>query len=334
MDDWRNRRVTVLGLGRHGGGVGAVRWLAARGARVTVTDLADEVGLARSIAALEGVPIDRWRLGGHDEADFAGAEAVVVNPAIRPNHPLVEFARRSGAAITSEIELFLAVCPASVVAVTGTVGKSSTATMIARIFEAAGERTWLGGNLGGSLLDVVDRMTRDDRVVLELSSFQLFWLSRQARMPAAAVLTAFSPHHLDWHGSIEHYRAAKERLFREQTSDGIAVIGRGIEPWASIASGRVVSPLNDDLLPELTVFGAHQRSNAAIAAAVTTALGVSTDAVVHGLRRFRDLPHRLELIAEIGGRRFIDDSKSTSPAATLAALEACGPQTWLLAGGA
>src|ERR1700716_1363126 len=122
--DVRGRQITVMGLGRHGGGVAAARYLARRGARVTVTDVADAESLADSLTSLRGESIERFALGAHREADFRACDALVVNPAVRPDNPFRELARRSGAAITSEIELFLDACPATVIGVTGTNGKS------------------------------------------------------------------------------------------------------------------------------------------------------------------------------------------------------------------
>ena len=206
------QRATVMGLGRHGGGVGAARYLAEQGARVTVTDLADADALADSLDELAGAGIERFHLGGHREADFTEADLVVVNPAVRPDNPFVELARTAGARITSEIELFLDACPAPVIGVTGTTGKSTTAAMIAAALDAAGRRSWLGGNIGRSLLADLPRIRSDDWVVLELSSFQLHWLGENVRWPRLAVLTNFAPNHLDWHGSVEHYRQSKQRL--------------------------------------------------------------------------------------------------------------------------
>ncbi len=193
----RGRKVTVMGLGRHGGGVAAARYCAQAGAIVTVTDVADARLLGDSIAVLPSIPIENFHLGGHCEEDFHLAELVVVNPAVRPGNRFVETARRAGARITSETELFLDACAAKVIGVTGTVGKSTTAAMLAAILKAAGRRTWLGGNIGHSLLGDLPSMRSDHIVVLELSSFQLHWLSENARWPQGAIITNYSPNHLD-----------------------------------------------------------------------------------------------------------------------------------------
>ena len=148
-----------MGLGYFGGGVAAARWLARRGAVVTVTDLGDEGALADSVAELSGEPIHRFRLSGHHEDDFRRADIVVVNPAVRPGNRYLELAREHGARITSETQLFLEACPGRVIGVTGSNGKSTTAAMIAAILGADGRTPWLGGNIGVSLLDRLDEIS-------------------------------------------------------------------------------------------------------------------------------------------------------------------------------
>ena len=144
------QRVTIMGLGRHGGGVAAARYMAERGAAVTVTDKAERQTLGESLERLTDLPIARFELGGHREVDFRRAEVVVVNPAVRPDDWFLKLARQSGATITTEIELFLNACPATVVGVTGSNGKSTTVAMTAEILQADGRRAWLGGNIGRS----------------------------------------------------------------------------------------------------------------------------------------------------------------------------------------
>ena len=170
---YRGQRATVMGLGHFGGGAAAARWLAGQGAIVTVTDLADEKTLAAGAGKSRRVPIAAFHLGGHREEDFRQADLVVVNPAVRPGNPWLAIARENGVRLTTEIDLFLEACPAASIGVTGSNGKSTTAAMIAAILQAGGRRTWLGGNIGGSLLDHLDEIGPDDGVVLELSSFQL-----------------------------------------------------------------------------------------------------------------------------------------------------------------
>lgn len=331
------KRVLIMGLGSFGGGVGAARYAATCGAQVTVTDLADEQALAMSVAALADVPIAGWRLGGHVEEDFTGTDVVVVNPAVRPGNPLVAAAKRAGAAITSEIELLLDACPAAIAAVTGSNGKSTTAAMLAACLRAGGRRTWLGGNLGGSLLADLPSMSPADVVVLELSSFQLHWLRTSGPpIAAAAAITNCTPNHLDWHGDWHSYVAAKRRLvagpraaLRVALNDADPEVGG----WLAMADDRRLPPLDVADIPKLLVPGGHNRQNAALAARVAVTLGAGQSEVFAALSRFTGLAHRLELVGQAHGRRFYNDSKATTPEAALAALESVPSPVWLLLGG-
>lgn len=329
-------RVTVMGLGRHGGGVAAARWLAEAGASVTITDLADRASLADSLAQLVDVPIAAVHLGGHRESDFVDADQIVVNPAVRPDDPHVAAARRSGVKISSEIELFLSACRAQVIGVTGSNGKSTTAAMIAAILSADRRRAWLGGNIGRSLLPGLPYITADAWVVLELSSFQLWWLSDAARWPCVAVITNLTPNHQDWHGSFAHYIAAKQRLVERLPSDGVAVLGElgtSLAAWRTLAGERYRAGWSEARVPELIVPGQHNRCNAALAAAACEAIGCHRLAIRRGLAAFRGLAHRLQLVATVDGRAFYNDSMATTPESVLAALDTLGPQTWFLIGG-
>jgi UDP-N-acetylmuramoylalanine--D-glutamate ligase len=336
----RGQRAIVLGLGRHGGGVAAARWLAGEGAIVTVLDRAEAAELADSIAALADVDIADWRLGRDAERDsdlttIDHADLVVVNPAVRPGHPLVSRAVARGVRITSELELFLERCPGHVIGVTGSNGKSTTAAMIAAMLRADSRSTFVGGNIGHSLLGDLDTMTSDSWVVLEISSFQLAWLSRECRLPGIAVLTNFTANHLDWHGTVAHYAAAKQRLFAELGTNGVAVADLNTlgPEWNSILPEKVVAPVADGQLPALRVPGVHNRSNAALAAATALAAGCSPAGVEAALREYEGLPHRLELVAMVAGREFYNDSMATTPESTIAAMRTFSGRCWLLIGG-
>ena len=254
------RRATVLGLGRHGGGVAAVRFLASLGAKVTVTDLAGDAELrpfsnARSDIALAALHL-RWTCPRR----FSRRDVVVVNPAVRPDNGFAEFARAAGATITSEIELLLERVPSPVIGVTGSNGKSTTAAMIAAIVSAAGRRVWLGGNIERSLLPNLAEITADDLVVLELSSFQLAWLSESASLPSIGVITNCTPNHLDWHPHLAHYTASKHRLLAlppgitwreiEDARQPAVVLGASLfDLWGPGTERYVVPPVALDRLP-------------------------------------------------------------------------------------
>ncbi|MEQ9408938.1 MAG: UDP-N-acetylmuramoyl-L-alanine--D-glutamate ligase [Fuerstiella sp.] len=225
---YQGRRVTVMGLGSFGGGVAAARFLAARGAEVTITDLKQEADLTPSLQTLDDVKIRAFYLGGHPDAAFADCELLVVNPAVKPGAPPIPRCQAAGAMITTEIELFLRHCHGQIVAITGSNGKSTTAALVHHLLRTNsalnGRTVVLGGNIGTSLLPVVDQLTDDDLIVLELSSFQLERLREAAPRPAVAVITGFSANHLDWHGDLTSYQAAKQVILNSQRRDDVAVL--------------------------------------------------------------------------------------------------------------
>ncbi len=322
-DNWNNKRVVVMGLGRFGGGLGVTRWLCRQGAGVTVTDLADAEGLTESVAQLADLDVT-IHLGGHDPADLDDCELLVVNPAVPDRAPFLAEARRRGVPITTEINLFLTRCPARLVGITGSVGKSTVAAMTAAIL-ATKFVTHLGGNIGRSLLaDLAnDTIAPTDVVVLELSSFQLERIAETGVAPHVSLVTNLLPNHLDWHGTMEAYANAKKNIFRFQEDDGLLIVNADdpeVATWADEAPG-VTDAFSDNAAPfELAVPGPHNQLNAQAAWAIGRAMGVERGAAAAALRTFKGLPNRLALVAERAGVRYFDDSKATTPTGAIVAL--------------
>ncbi len=348
--NWAGRRVTVIGLGRHGGGLGAVKFLVSQGASVTISDHASDKLLAPTLEQLAGLSLEAVHLGGHDARDFDRCDAVLVNPAVPPNHELLTRVRRRGVLVTSEIELCLRYCRAPIVGITGSNGKSTTVMMTTHVLRAGGINAWAGGNLGGSLLPILDQIRENDWVVLELSSFQLAHLNHDAPLPKIGCITNCTPNHLDWHGSFENYAQAKQRLLSaEQVFVGAdqCDLSAAQACHAQAASSSMNLPVArvpettkrskpvwpDERLPELLVPGVHNRANAACAASIAHVVGIDDQTIQTALARFQGLDHRLQFVGQTQGRFFFNDSKSTSPAATLAALAAMSTPVWLLVGG-
>jgi len=325
-DTLTHKRIIVMGLGRFGGGVGVTRWLARQGAKVTVTDLAPADELTESLAQLEGLANVAYRLGGHDEADLDSCDLLVVNPAVPDDAPFLLAAKARGVATTTEINLFLRRCPAAIVGITGSVGKSTTAAMTELVL-ACEYTTHLGGNIGRSLLEEMadGRIGPEDVVVLELSSFQLQHTPQTRISPHVALVTNLQPNHLDRHGTMEAYAAAKRNIFRFQGGDDLLLLPAGdsaVAAWADEAPGRVeMFGAKGDAEPlDLLVPGEHNQQNARAALAIGRAMGVDRDVAAAALGTFRGLPHRLALVGEIEGVRYYDDSKATTPAGAMVAL--------------
>ncbi|RJP32069.1 MAG: UDP-N-acetylmuramoyl-L-alanine--D-glutamate ligase [Phycisphaerales bacterium] len=337
----RGRRVVVWGLGRFGGGVGAAHWLCRQGAAVTIVDRAPATELDESVEFLRGLPI-RFELGGEDRVHFESADLVVINPAIpKRRSETYAWLAAQGIPWTTEINLFLERCPCPIAAVTGSFGKSTAATLLATALRAARDGpVHLGGNLGGSLLPDLERMTPADVVVLELSDAQLCDVPRIARRPDFAIITNVVPHHLDRHGSFETYARVKCNVFRGPRPARAVVVG----PVTVPADRIILSELSScgcerlDAAPPqpplaLSLIGEHNETLAAQVWSLLRHLRYDGDAARSALEAFSGLPHRLERLSSVGGVSFINDSKSTSPACTLAAIEATpGPLIAIVGG--
>ena len=243
-------RVTVMGLGQFGGGLGVTRWLVAQGARVLLTDRDPEAKLAAPLAELAGEVRSgavALALGGHEERDFAEADLVVANPAVPMpwENRYLRAARAAGVPVTTEIRLAIdGLDRERTLGITGSAGKSSTASMAALLLDSGGRTARLGGNIGGSLLGA--RAAPGEWTVLELSSAMLWWLGSGAELgglapwsPRVAVLTNLAPNHVDWHGSFGHYAASKAEIRRGQRPGDAFVTLFGTEqPEAAAAVAR------------------------------------------------------------------------------------------------
>ncbi len=298
-------RVLVLGLARSG-----------RAARAAL----EREGLDGR--AVEVVAADRALGNDEDLALLDGVDVLVKSPGVRGDAPLPAAARERGIPVWSEIELGARLLPNPLVAVTGTNGKTTTSELLGHILGAP-----VAGNVGRALTELVGAVDPASPIVCEVSSFQLEDVDAFA--PAVAVLLNLEPDHLDRHGSFEAYRDAKLRIFERAE---VAVVPRGFGPVPG--EGRRVEFAADDVLPaEPLIPGAHNRENAAAATAAARALGIADDAIAEGLRTFEGVPHRLELVAERNGVRYVNDSKATNTAAARRALAAFAQPLHLILGG-
>ena len=363
-NSYQGRAVTVMGLGLFGGGVGAARYLARAGARVTVTDLKPAASLQPSLKALEGLPIT-FHLGGHLAEDFRSADLVVVNPAVnKRKSEFVAMAEAAGAEITSEMNLFFVACPvARIIGVTGSNGKSTTTALVGDMLRAW-RPTRVGGNIGRSLLEDLPQIRPDETVVLELSSFQLEDLGRLRRSPRVAIVTNLSPNHLDRHVTMREYVNAKKNIVRFQGPGDAAVLNaddprvrrweglvrrggsravfysarRALDEGVFADGSALVLRLGGredrvDLAGRNPLLGRHNLLNILAAAAGARVVGVPPDLIGEAVASFRPLPHRLEPIGRLGDVLFVNDSKATTPLAAKVAIEAFDRPVVVIAGG-
>ncbi len=366
-DTFAGKRVTVMGLGVLGGGVGVCRYLVSRGALVTVTDMRQEADLREPLDQLKGLPVT-LRLGGHDIDDFRSSRAdiVVRNPGVPYDSPFLLAARADGVVVEMEMSIFFRACPAPVMAVTGTKGKTTVSALLGEIVTAWRSYALLAGNMGVSALLELDRVERDTPVVIELSSFQIEALIEHALAPHVAVLTNISEDHLDRYRDFAEYSGVKRGLAHAMTEDDVVVYNsddpevtrivaetrartvpfgraepRGNGAW--LAGGRDLMVRLDGAVHHwgrpgvLALQGDHGAMNALAAVAAAKSYGVPDDAIAIGLARFKGVPNRLEQVAVIDGVGYVNDTSATAPAAAIAGVRVLGARSrtlHLIAGGA
>ncbi len=342
------KRATVVGLAREG--LDLARFLSSAGARVHVTDRKSAHELRDEREQLAGLPVT-FRLGGHTAKDVTEADVIYASPGVPPDHPLLQEARRQGVRVSSSIELFFELCPARIVGVTGSAGKTTTTSLLGSIFRAAGCDVFVGGNIGHPLLGELHLMAPESWIVLELSSFQLEPLRRS---PHVAVVTNVTPNHLDRHPTMESYWEAKGQILAHQAASDWAVLNaddawsrryqaraqllrfslqRSVE-GAYLDGQRLVllgRPLMD--AAEVPLRGRHNLANVLAAAAASHAAGIEAETIARATRAFRGVPHRLQTVAEQNGVHFVDDSIATAPERSIAALRAYHEPVVLIAGG-
>lgn len=365
----RGQRIVILGFARQG--VALARYLAQAGADVVISDVQPAEKLAANLAALGDLTIE-YALGGHPPNLLDGADLLCLSGGVDVNSPVAQAARRRGLPLSNDSQIFLEQCPPGVmtIGITGSAGKTTTTTLVGRILErvalqASRPNVWVGGNIGNPLIANLDQMRAGDFAVMELSSFQLEIMTRSPRVSAVLNIT---PNHLDRHGTMATYIAAKHNLVRHQTRDDVAVLGwdnanaRNLnvpEAQTVFFSADVEFPegafLRDETLvwrwagndyavcqtSDIALRGRHNVLNVLAACAISGAALSLTQvagpaqvaAMQAGIAGFRGVEHRLEFVAERGGVKWYNDSIASAPERVMAALQAFDEPIVLLAGG-
>lgn len=350
--DLRGKQALVVGLGKTG--FSTARFLLAQGARVTLNDIQEKIDIPKEFID-RGVHVET---GGHRIETFLAQDLIVVSPGVSFFIPPIIEAQGRGVEVISEIELAYRFLTAPLIAVTGTNGKTTTTSLIGRMFEQAGKKVFVGGNIGTPLIDCVLEGRDYDYIVAEISSFQLEGV-RDFR-PAVSVLLNVTDDHLDRHASFDEYLEAKARIFMNQKKPDSAVLnfddihvrarGDGIaaDPFYFSTTARLehgayyngtfhvyrksreamTFPVNDALLK-----GSHNKENMLAAASVGFLCGLPAETIRTALVIFSGLPHRMEFVDEVRGVSFFNDSKGTNVGACMKSLESLDPPLILIAGG-
>ena len=325
--------MTALVVGAARSGVALANHLTGKGERVRLTDRRSEADLAETIARLPaGVEL---RVGGYDEGMLDGVETVYASPGVPWDSELLTRARERGIPVSSEIDLFLRLCPGTVVGITGTNGKTTTTALTGTVLGAGDRPVIVGGNIGDTVLDRLSEITPQHWVVLELSSFQLESVPKPHLH--VGVILNITPDHLDRHGTFERYVDLKARAIEFAGADDFAVLNGRDEVTRRLAPRTKANVVWFDQhrpIPPMPLPGRHNLENSLAAAAVGRIAGLSDDAIDAAVRSFKGVEHRLELVGEWDGVRWYNDSKATNPDAGRVALSAF-PNTpvVLIAGG-
>ncbi|MEA1939913.1 MAG: UDP-N-acetylmuramoyl-L-alanine--D-glutamate ligase [Candidatus Caldatribacteriota bacterium] len=358
IKDLKNKNITIMGLGLNQGGLGITRFLAKAGAKLLVTDLKTEEELRPSLEKLKEFNI-KYILGRHRKKDFVDTDIIIQNPAIPHNSKYLEFARKQKIPIKSDLDLFLNICPSqNIIAIAGTKGKSTVSHLIYKLFQKAQKKSVLAGNMGISVFDVLDKITPQTYIILEISSWQMEGIKDYKFRAKTAVLTNILPDHLDRYKDFESYAQAEKLIYKYQKSSDNLIINFDNKKTHSnkqkinsqiywFSSKEKVNPgcylKKDEMIFhsgeykksfakifELSLSGKHNLENILAACTVAFVHQIPVKVIYQVITNFSGIPYRLEMIREFKGIRFYNDTCATTPEATLASLQSLPRQPIIL----
>lgn len=342
------KKVVIMGLGLNEGGLGAAIFFSKAGADVLVTDIKTKEQLKESVKKLSKFKV-RYALGGHNEEDFKNADLIIKNPAVPPGNRFLKIARNNNIPIETDINIFFKLCPAKIIGITGTKGKSTVSSLTRQLLAEKFSNVYLAGNIGVSPLDFISKIKKNSLVVLELSSFELENLKY---CPHIAVITNIFEDHLDRHRNLAEYIFVKANIFNKQ-KEGDYLILNFDNSTAKKLGGTAKSKtlffslktppdghlenfacyLKDDAIffgqdknrlckiSSLKIFGTHNISNALAAASIARLCGVLPKEIERGIKKFRGIPNRMEFVRELKGVKYYNDTAATMPEAAIEAIK-------------
>lgn len=340
MTHFKNKKVIIMGLGLHGGGAGAAKFFSCQGAEVLVTDLKTKEQLKESIEKLKGLNI-KYVLGGHREEDFINADLIIKNPDVAGSSPFLKIAKKNNIPVETDLSLFFKLSKAYIIGVTGTKGKSTVASLIYHFLKTKYPNTFLAGNIGVSVLEIISKVKKGDKVVLELSSFELEDLKTSPNM---AIITNIMPDHLNRYRNMADYIKAKKLIFKYQGDKDILVLnyddkylrkfssksyfyslyGKPKNPVAYLSGNSIYFSNRKKATMEVDdyqLLGKHNLSNLLAAVSAAKLLNVPCDNIKKSVRNFKGVHSRQELVKIIKGVRYYNDTAATMPEATIEAIK-------------
>jgi len=361
IKDFKDKKVTIIGLGLHNGGVGAAKFFSRANAKVLVTDLRSREELAESIEKLKKESI-KYVLGQHRPEDFINTDLVIQNPAVKSKSKYLEIARENKVPIETDIGIFFELCPAPIIGITGSRGKSTVSALTARFLKRKYSEVILAGNIRTSVLTKLKKIDKNSIVVLELSSWQLAGLKSHKKSPYCAAITNIMPDHLNRYKDMEYYIRDKKKIFKWQKSKNYLILNyddEKVREFSQEAKSQILyysqenkkksdfqgSFINDGKiyfnseeicsLKEIRLKGKHNVSNVLAAITIAKLHDVSNKSIQKTLSKFKGIEGRLEFIKSVNGIKYINDTTSTIPEACLAALDSFPKRNIILiAGGA
>ncbi|MFA6190086.1 MAG: UDP-N-acetylmuramoyl-L-alanine--D-glutamate ligase [Candidatus Staskawiczbacteria bacterium] len=329
MNSFKGKKILIMGLGLNGGGVGVAKFFCKQGAEVLVTDLKTEEQLIESIKQIKDLPAGRqvkYILGRHEEKDFLWADLIIKNPDVPSTSPYLKIARKNNIPIETDVSLFFKMTKAFKIGVTGTKGKSTTASLIFHILKNKNKNTFLVGNIGVSPLEILPKIKNNHYVVLELSSFELEDLNQS---PNIAVVTNIMPDHLNRYASMTEYIESKKIIFKYQNNKDVLILNNDdkiVKNFSEDSKSRVVFYSKENKsksinLDKIKLLGEHNLSNILASIEVAKILKISDKIIEKSLNSFKGVPNRQEFIREARGVKYFNDTTATMPDATITAVK-------------
>lgn len=322
------RKVTIMGIGLHGGGLLAILFFHQLGYKIIATDLRKAKELKESLKKIKKLKNIQLILGRHRPQDFIKTDLIIKNPAVPNDSPYLKIARQNQVPIETDVGLFFELCPAPIIGITGTKGKSTTAALIAHFLKIKYPPVVLAGNIRTSVLEILPKINKKTKVVLELSSWQLEGLKTHRRSPQIAVITNIMPDHLNRYGNFSKYLAAKKLIFKFQKANDYLIINKKFKRIGQSVKSKIILFNFQQVVnwPKFRLIGKHNRENLAAAVQVAKLFKIPILKLKKSLKSFKGLEGRMEIVAHKKGVTYINDTTATTPDATIAALKSLDTQ--------